>query len=798
MQPLLSLENVSKFYTSATNVVVGLNTVNLSFRCGEFVAITGESGSGKSTLSNVICGILGYESGEMLFDGKPTSHFDPSDWELYRRDYISYISQDYGILPGTTVLSNVVAALRLAGVEKAAAHARAKEVLQELDLWNLRRRRASRLSSGQKQRLSIARALAKPAPVLIADEPTGNLDPENSAKVIALLAKAAQSRLVLMVTHEFEEVKDHATRHIRLQDGVVVVDAPLRPANTPEAMPALRRKKSPNMSLFVSSLQLYSRPIWATLMVLLFALTAFSVVAFMGSFLVALDDTNTKIYDPSAFINGSPERIIVSGGNLQPLSQADYEILANIPYVTQVERNGYVSDAQYAYRDGVDYTTHRTETILDFGGQNIHEVKITYQVHSDAPFIQTVPVLPQGQTFLQEGRLPEHFYEVVAHSSDGFQIGDTVTVFLTNYRFWSKAAYLKFDFTVVGLTDHGKGLYFDDDMGSFCQQVAHTSGSPQYFQFLPRLDFSYYEEYYASIPQEAMPEDFVYYLRDGECIVHSSVSISQKHKYDENGVLTFAVANINLAREGINPLLMANMVSLSTPREYFVAYTDPYTGKDIERTIGLPGTHSTELFTKLIFVNQKTFEELSWNEASEQVSLTIADYAYTDRVLEKLEELGYIGASPYRLGSVEIDAEKAEQREQTLAICLGALVAVVILQILLLRALFGVEMASYRLLCNIGLVRQTARRSVWWQFLFFTFLGQALTAGLLWYCWEQNIRRVVQILRYLRPSYLCGLSALHFAAAMIVAFWSVRSMTKQVYPVAERFVDLKMDEEVAV
>ena len=92
-KPILKLEALSKFYTSAQNVVVGLNEINLSFCRGEFVAITGESGSGKSTLAHVIGGILPYESGELYFDGRPTSHFDGSDWERYRRDNISFISQ---------------------------------------------------------------------------------------------------------------------------------------------------------------------------------------------------------------------------------------------------------------------------------------------------------------------------------------------------------------------------------------------------------------------------------------------------------------------------------------------------------------------------------------------------------------------------------------------------------------------------------------------------------------------------------------------------------------------------------
>ena len=395
MQPIISLDNVSKYYTSSNNVVVGLNSIRLSFHRGEFVAITGESGSGKSTLSNVIGGILGYESGEMLFAGGPTSHFDSNDWELFRRDNISYISQDYGILPGCSVLVNVITALRLAGVQKGAARERAKQILQELELWQLKGRRASKLSSGQKQRLSIARALAKPAPVLIADEPTGNLDPENSAKVIAMLKKASENRLVLLVTHEFDEVKEHVTRHIRLQDGCVVVDAPLRAANVPQELPSIEKNSKSLMSLFVGRLQLRSRPIWATLMCLLFTVTAFAVVAFMGTFIVALDDTNTRIYDPSAFRNGSPDRIIVSRPDLKPMDAKDYETIANVKYALQLERNGYVSDAQYAYRDGVDYTTRHKQSQYFAGGNVVTVTKTTYEVKSSAPFVQTVPVLPE-------------------------------------------------------------------------------------------------------------------------------------------------------------------------------------------------------------------------------------------------------------------------------------------------------------------------------------------------------------------------------------------------------------------
>ena len=100
---ILELRALSKYYISEHAVVVGLNSVDLSFRVGEFVAVTGESGSGKSTLAHVLAGILPYENGELLIDGSPTSHYDGADWEAYRRDKISFISQNYGIHEGLSV-----------------------------------------------------------------------------------------------------------------------------------------------------------------------------------------------------------------------------------------------------------------------------------------------------------------------------------------------------------------------------------------------------------------------------------------------------------------------------------------------------------------------------------------------------------------------------------------------------------------------------------------------------------------------------------------------------------------------
>ncbi len=784
MEPVLSLENVSKFYTSSSNVVMGLNGVNLRFSRGEFVAITGESGSGKTTLSSVLGGILPYESGEMFFDGKPTSHFDGGDWERYRRDHISFVHQNYGILPGTSVLMNVVCALRLSGLKKRDAKRRANEILRQVDLWSLRHRRAAKLSSGQKQRLSIARALAKPTPILIADEPTGNLDPENSAKVISLLAEAAKTRLVILVTHEFSEVEQYVSRHIRLQDGSVTLDSYLRPANTPEPLPTVKKTRVRGMSGYVARLQLSSRPVWSTLLTLLFALTAFAVFAFLGSFIIALDDTDTRIYDDSSFLNGDKNRIVVSTLEGRPMDQQDYDAIVALEHVNSLETNGYVTDAQYSYRQGVDYTIVYKENVDPM--TLTHYMTSSHSVMPDAPFLKTVPVLPEGQEFLKTGKLPESFYQIVAHTDTGLEIGERVSVCLFHRNYWSTNTSLMLTFTVVGITDHGSDLYFSQDMGRFFQQVIHGDGDAAYYQFIPEPEQPS-AQYYAI--KDRLPSDYSPFLEDGQCRVHESVLATGLYETGLNNRAFFYFADVNLLEQGLDPTNADNLVQLVTPEQHILV-----DGEVLAISYD-PRSHQTPWFSRLVHVNQNTFRQMTWQLASEQVSITISDYAYTDRVIDKLGDMGYIAASPFRLGSTKVDAQKAVHRYQTLGICLGALIAVIALQIVLMKVMFSAENESYRLLSSIGLTRKPAMWSVLWQFIFFTVLGQLLGAGALVVCAWQGIERIQHLFRYLPAGYLALLSGIHLAAALVAALWVSRSLRAQVFTFGSRFCDLDLDEK---
>ncbi len=226
---LLKLCNIGKIYVSGDSVAVGIRGVNLELDIGEFVAITGKSGSGKTTLLNVISGMDTYEEGELYIEGETTSHFDQSDWEEYRQKYISFIFQDYNIIESFTVLQNVELALS----DSYAPRDRRKKALELIDrvgLTKFKNHKGSKLSGGQKQRTVIARALAKDSPIILADEPTGNLDSQTSKEIIKLLSEISKEKLVIVVTHNFDEVEQCATREVRIFDGAVDRDEEIREA----------------------------------------------------------------------------------------------------------------------------------------------------------------------------------------------------------------------------------------------------------------------------------------------------------------------------------------------------------------------------------------------------------------------------------------------------------------------------------------------------------------------------------------------------------------------------------------
>lgn len=225
---MIELKNVSKFYYSKGIIASGFTKINLKFKIGEFVAITGESGSGKSTLLNVISGLDTYEEGEMFVEGKETSHYLEKDWENYRRKYIGNIYQNFNLINSYTVYQNIDLILSLNGVKRKERKTKIIELLKRVNMLKYKNTKVSKLSGGQKQRVAIARALAKDVPVIIADEPTGNLDKKSADEVIKLLREISKDKLIIIVTHNYDQVEEYVTRKITMHDGKVLEDRKLK------------------------------------------------------------------------------------------------------------------------------------------------------------------------------------------------------------------------------------------------------------------------------------------------------------------------------------------------------------------------------------------------------------------------------------------------------------------------------------------------------------------------------------------------------------------------------------------
>ena len=186
---MIRLKNVSKFYYSKGMIASGFSKVNLEFEVGEFVVITGESGSGKTTLLNVISGLDSYEEGELYINGRETSHYLAADFEEYRKKYIGNIFQNFNLINSYTVYQNVELILRINGYKKSQIKEKVPAIIERVGLTEYTKTKVSKLSGGQKQRVSIARALAKDTSVVVADEPTGNLDSKSAEGIVQLLSE---------------------------------------------------------------------------------------------------------------------------------------------------------------------------------------------------------------------------------------------------------------------------------------------------------------------------------------------------------------------------------------------------------------------------------------------------------------------------------------------------------------------------------------------------------------------------------------------------------------------------------
>ena len=233
MSALIEFDEVCKYYQMGDTTVKAADHISMKIEKGEFVAIVGQSGSGKSTCMNIIGCLDVPTQGTYRLNGRDVGKMNRNELAAIRNEMLGFIFQQYNLLPKLNLMENVEVPLVYAGVSRAERHKRAKEVLEKVGLGDKLKNKPNQLSGGQQQRVSIARALVRNPPVILADEPTGALDSHTGREVLGMLQELhKEGHTVVLITHD-NSIAVQAERIIRLEDGRVVYDGD---SHAPEAV----------------------------------------------------------------------------------------------------------------------------------------------------------------------------------------------------------------------------------------------------------------------------------------------------------------------------------------------------------------------------------------------------------------------------------------------------------------------------------------------------------------------------------------------------------------------------------
>lgn len=594
---MIKLKNVSKFYYSKGVIASGFSKVNVEFNIGEFVAITGESGSGKSTLLNVISGLDTYEEGEMYVDGKETSHYMEKDWEDYRRKYIGNIYQNFNLINSYTVYQNIELVLILNGLTKKEARPKVLELIKKVNLEKFTKTKVSKLSGGQKQRVAIARALAKDVPVIIADEPTGNLDKRSAESIVRLLKELSKDKLVIIVTHNYEQISEYATRKITMHDGKILEDKKIKEV---KEGPSIENNYQ-NITFF-NKIRLGIRNTFNVLpkFILLLIVYLFIVVSLMAEYssFKKSEYENSKAGYNYIFQDLSEERIIINKKDKSPFTDEELNKISKMSNISNIMRNDAVTDRYFTLNSedqsyvisGTPKGIKQLKGKLDYGRLPENDNEIVVEGPKDDYYLSRVKEAIMNKTYSIENE----------YSSGENNIAEKLKIVGIKYA--------------KTTDDYKYYLYFSDQLLNELQFQANQSYSTSIVKFLGKN-------------HQSNPWNTSYKIVPNAWVSRGKAFISEDNKYScpkENCInqpLSIDVSNLYY-QESLN---------LSVEKYYNI--------KNISRILSLPNykKEDFENYNGIIFISKDDYNNL-YNKATYQVSVYVKDARIIDETLDALNK----------------------------------------------------------------------------------------------------------------------------------------------------------------
>lgn len=593
---MLKLKNVSKFYYSNGVIASGFSKVNLELNMGEFVVITGESGSGKSTLLNVLSGLDTYEEGEMYINGEETSHYNESDFEEYRRRYVGNIFQNFNLVNSYTVYQNVELALILNGESRKEAREKITDIIEKVGLSDFANTKCSKLSGGQKQRVAIARALAKETPIIVADEPTGNLDSKSAEEVVELLSEISKDKLVIIVTHNFEQVEQYATRLIKMHDGKILEDKVLE---KPEAEEGDSSRDFADITvanrLLLGARNAFNIPAKFILIFAVFLFISFAVAGTYSSFQKMEYEESAYGYN-MFFNNASDDRIVINKPDKSAITDEEFKAIEALDNVKRIAKDDVL----------VDYS------------ESISDEEYWYSFYGN--FVD----LKDFEGELSMGRMPENPYEIIieGRSDDYYLSNDTEDLFEKNFYLdqydESGERKLETPFKIVGvvLNDNIHGWQSTYYVGEEIMKELRERSAVERSNIKSLFEGEYYDTMNGEPSFHVTPSDIV---PKGEAYVSSELN-----DLTQNG--NCVGKNIVISAENI---YSSDSLTVKISKTYNKGNFKKLMGEDFK-----------ESKKGLVYINSEDYNNLV-NKGTFQSSVFVKNVKTLDETADSLKEMGF-------------------------------------------------------------------------------------------------------------------------------------------------------------